>query len=228
MLDFKKNRANSHPPDSPLGWVKHVFQLLAWFKSIDYMICNLQFHSWANKPSPIFTSRSWNQFREKQKHFVSRTDHLIMYLPLSGDSEDMMQFQSLNLARCSNPRDEQRIRDAIAGAEDEVSHGPCRPCTVRYVCHGNHWVNSKVFRRLTFFCPNVSWQFSYVQLVARWEFICRFHWRKFLIFHLEVFGGGVRNVSCEKIVHLLWLVFDDACFWNSCLSNIYCKESLSI
>ena len=33
---------------------------------------------------------------------------------------DMMQFESLNLAHCSNPRDEQRIRDAIAGAEDEV------------------------------------------------------------------------------------------------------------
>eukprot|EP00434_Breviolum_minutum_P033673 symbB.v1.2.029797.t1/scaffold3299.1/size59503/2 len=33
---------------------------------------------------------------------------------------DMMQFESLNLAHCSNPWDEKRIRDAIAGAEDEV------------------------------------------------------------------------------------------------------------
>ena len=25
-------------------------------------------------------------------------------------------------------------------------------------------------------------------------------------------GGDVRNVLCEKIAHLLWLVFDDAYF----------------
>ena len=77
-----------------------------------------------------------------------------------------MQFESLNLAHCSNPRDEQRIRDAIAGAEDEVSHGPCWPCTVRYVCDGNQPMNSKVFRRLTFFvpmCPDSSAMFSLLQ-----------------------------------------------------------------
>ena len=67
-----------------------------------------------------------------------------------------MQFESLNLAHCSNPRDAQRIRDAIAGAEDEVSQG-----------HFLHRaMNSKVFRRLTVFLSQ-SVLISYGQLVAR-------------------------------------------------------------